>query len=295
MITRRRFVKLVGGAAALATVPLPGCLGDDQKLPRGVFFDEHQWATIDLATDLIVPSAPDHMGARDALAVRYIDQLLSAFEQFPSPPKVFGGGPYSGRQPFPDGAGNPGDPVGDDNFREFVPLSRVKAIAWQMRVYGSAATTGGTFNDALLGPTLGYQDLYTEGIFQLDQLAAQLEPHAPPFRLVSADNRRLALDMVAQSYPGFYQALLEHTLEGMFGAPEYGGNAKLVGWTLTQFDGDSAPLGHAFYDTATGAYIDRADQPTASPSPGAVSEDFDDDILQLLEVAALGSGGMRFF
>jgi hypothetical protein len=40
MITRRRFVQLVGtGAAALAT----GC-GDNRKLPRGLFFDEHQWA-----------------------------------------------------------------------------------------------------------------------------------------------------------------------------------------------------------------------------------------------------------
>ena len=48
MITRRRFVKLVGGAAALAALPI-GC-GDNDAQVRGLFFDAHQWATIDLVT-----------------------------------------------------------------------------------------------------------------------------------------------------------------------------------------------------------------------------------------------------
>jgi hypothetical protein len=105
----------------------------------------------------------------------------------------------------------------------------------------------------------------------------------------------LALDTVASEKPEFWQALVEHTLEGTFGAPEYGGNQYLSGWHLAGYDGDSAPLGHAIYDEDAGAYVDRADQPTAQPSPGHVTEDFDPEILNLLTVAAIGSGGKRFF
>jgi hypothetical protein len=95
--------------------------------------------------------------------------------------------------------------------------------------------------------------------------------------------------------PAFWQALVEHTLEGTFGAPEYGGNAFGAGWHLTRFDGDSAPLGHATYDAATDAYLDRADQPTSLPTPGDQRETFSDDVLQILTVAAIGSGGKRYF
>ena len=34
-----------------------------------------------------------------------------------------------------------------------------------------------------------------------------------------------------------------HTLEFMYGAPEYGGNRRLVGWTSTGFEGDVQPRG----------------------------------------------------
>ena len=105
----------------------------------------------------------------------------------------------------------------------------------------------------------------------------------------------LALDTVASDAPAFYQALVEHTLEGTFAAPEYGGNTRLSGWQLTRYDGDSSPLGHSQYVAALDAYVDRADQPTSQPSPGDTREDFDDDILDLLTVAAIGSGGKRFF
>ena len=89
-------------------------------------------------------------------------------------------------------------------------------------------------------------------------------------------------------------SLVNHTLEGTYGAPEYGGNAKLVGWTTTRYDGDSAPLGHSAYDASIDAYVDRADQPTSSATPGAATETFDTDVLNTLTVAAIGSGGMRF-
>ena len=100
---------------------------------------------------------------------------------------------------------------------------------------------------------------------------------------------------VAGAHAEFARTLLEHTIEGTFAAPEYGGNVGLVGWQLARWDGDSQPLGYSFYDEAAGAYRDRADKPTSAPTPGDAPEDFDRRVVSLLEIAALGSGGMRFF
>jgi hypothetical protein len=294
VITRRRFVKLLGGSAALAALPLPLGCGDNDHPARGVFFDEHQWATIDLVTDYIVPADATGPGARDAMAVRYIDNLLSAFEHFPDAPHVFAGGPFSGRQPFPDDHGAPSQQFPDNAFAQFLPLSRVREIAWRMRIYGSAQTQGGDFNDALLGPTEGWRDMYTEAIYRLDAGAHDVDPQQK-WRFLDPGDQATVLYSVASDLPTWWQAVVEHTLEGMFGAPEYGGNAELAGWRLARYDGDSAPLGHACYDASIGDYVDRADQPTSQPSPDAASEDFDQDVIDVLTVAAIGSGGMKFF
>jgi len=281
VLTRRRFVKLVGTGAALVAC------GDNIRLARGVFLDERGYETIDIATGIIFP------GARDAQAVRYIDTLLAAFDV--APPAIFASGPFSGRTAFPKADdGTPSKDFPSDSFAEYLPLPRIKELAWRIRIFGSAQTAGGDFNDALLGPTVGYRDLYTDGIKRLDAVAMTITAKTP-FRLLDPADQGLALDTVASDAPAFYQALLEHTLEGTFGAPEYGGNTLLSGWKLTKYDGDSAPLGHAFYSASLDAYVDRADQPTAQPSPGDVTEDFDDDVLNILTIAALGSGGKRFF
>jgi Gluconate 2-dehydrogenase subunit 3 len=281
VFTRRGFVKLVGTGAALAA-----CGDNIRVLRSGLFLDERGYETIDIATELIFP------GARDAQAVRYIDTLLAAFDV--DPPAIFASGPYSGRTAFPNPDGTASSNLPANSFAEYLPLPRIKDLAWRMRVFGSAQTTGGDFNDALLGPTIGYRDLYTDGIMRLDAVAMTITANTP-FRSLAAPDQGLALDTVASDAPAFYQALVEHTLEGTFAAPEYGGNTLVSGWKLAQYDGDSAPLGHAVYVAALDAYVDRVDQPTSRPSPGAVREDFDDDILDILTVAALGSGGKRFF
>ena len=277
-------MKLVGWGAAAASV-LPAC-GDNIQVTRGVFFDEGAWATIDLATDIVFP------GARDCRAVRYIDQLLAAFDV--APPAIYAAGPFSGRAPFPDAHGQPTDEFPANDFTRHVPLSRVKEIAWRMRIFGSAQTPGATFNDALLGPTIGWRDLYLDGVRRLDEVAKTLEPERA-FRFLQPENQSLALDTVASDKPEFWQMLVEHTLEGTFGAPEYGGNADLQGWELVRFDGDSAPLGHAVYDQSSDAYVDNRTRPTTQPSPGDTTEDFDPEVVNLLVVAAIGSGGKRFF
>jgi hypothetical protein len=283
VLTRRRFVTLVGCGAAVAA--LPSCGDDAPPPPRGRFLDERQFAIVDAVTEVVLP------GARAAAAVRYIDGLLAAFEVFP--PAIFAGGPASGRAPLPDAHGRPSSEVPPDAFATFLPLSRVRGIAWRTRVYGSAGTPGGGFNDGVLGATRGWRDLYTSAIDALDAAAAQIVRGAR-FVELGASDQLTALSDADGAVPGFSDTLTGHVIEGMFAAPEYGGNAGLSGWAIARYDGDSAPLGHAFYDPTLGAYVDRPDQPTSSASPGDGPETFSPDVIQMLTIAALGSGGMVF-
>jgi hypothetical protein len=219
------------------------------------------------------------------MAVRYIDGMLGAFEV--APPAIFGGGPYSGRTTLP------GDAAPPDAFAQFLPMSRVRVIAWRARLFGTAQTHGADFNDAVLGATVGWRDIYAAALAALEAAAAQITPGAR-FVDLAADQQQVALGDADAAVPGFLSLFVEHTIEGTFAAPEYGGNANLSGWAMARYDGDSAPLGHATYDPATGAYVDRPDQPTSTASPGDGPEDFDPDVVKLLTVAALGSGGMVF-
>lgn len=294
MLTRRIFLRVLGSGAAAAALPLPwlAACGDNLDPDVGEFFDPHQWATIDAATAIVLPPGAAGISASDAQAVRYIDRLLAAFDH--APPTIFAGGPASGRQPEPDANGNPTQDFPPDAMATFLPLSRVREIAWRMRVLGSVATPGGTFNDALLGATVGWRDLYADAVVRLDVAAAAITRGATFVTLAAAD-QVTALAMVSTDVPQFGDALIEHTLEGTFAVPEYGGNAGFAGWQLARFDGDSVPLGHSFFDASTGAYVDCADEPTSTASPNASSEPFDADIVDALTVAAVGSGGTRFF
>jgi hypothetical protein len=46
-----------------------------------------------------------------------------------------------------------------------------------------------------------------------------------------------------RSLPDFVDLLYGHTCEGMYGAPEYGGNRNLAGWQAIGFAGDVQPRG----------------------------------------------------
>ena len=292
MHTRRVFLRLLGVASAAAALPFPFGCGDNADADVPLFFDAHQWATIDLATSMILPATERGISASDARAVRYIDRLLAAFDV--APPTIFAGGPASGRQPAPDAHGKSTGTFPPADMATFLPLTRAQEIAWRVRIFGSAATPGGDFNDGLLGATVGWRDLYTDAVTRLDALAAAASPGATFLALGSAD-RQVALATVSSDVPQFGQALIEHTLEGVFCVPEYGGNADRAGWRLARFDGDSIPLGHAVYDASIDAYVDRPEEPTSTPSPHATSEDFDAAILDVLTIAAIGSGGKKFF
>jgi hypothetical protein len=142
----------------------------------------------------------------------YIDGFLGAFSF--DPPRIWAGGAFSGRF-----GGAPG-------FASFHRLTRLDELAWRTRIEGSLGLPEREWN----GPVTGLQERYREGLARLGADFAAADGEEQDRRL--RDN-------------GEFTALLyEHACEGMYGAPEYGGNRDGVGWSWIGFPGDVQPRGY---------------------------------------------------
>ena len=118
-------------------------------------------------------------------------------------------------------------------FADFLPLDRYETQAWRVRIEGSRGRRRFERN----GKVEGHQRTYRRGL-------AALEESVPGG--FSRPLRRPATSRCATSNPAVaavVDLLVTHTLEFMYGAPEYGGNRDLLGWTTTDFDGDVQPRG----------------------------------------------------
>jgi hypothetical protein len=162
--------------------------------------DEHRRLTAVL--DEVVPGDDLSPGAGAAGGADYVDQLLGAFAF--DPPRVFAGGPFSGRR------------GGEAGFERWLELGAAEELAWRTRLEGSAGLPEREFN----GPVVGWQQRYRDGLAQL----------------ASGD----ALDAT----PAEWRSLLfEHACESLYGDPVYGGNRDSRGWAAIGFDGDVQPRG----------------------------------------------------
>lgn len=175
-----------------------------------VFLDERSFAVLRAACARIVPGG-DTVGADEAGVADYIDRLLGAF--LVDPPAIWAGGPTSGR------AG------GLRGFEHFIPLSPAEELAWRTRIEGS----GGRPERERLGPVAGWQEQYRQGLAALGDDFTDLAGEAQDERL--------------RATPDFVALLHRHCCEGMYGAPEYGGNRGGVGWRAIGFPGDVQPRG----------------------------------------------------
>jgi Gluconate 2-dehydrogenase subunit 3 len=179
-------------------------------VPR--FLTEDEYAVVVAAADRMIPPQGPHPGGARLGVAEYIDRLLAAFTF--DPPLIHAGGPFSGR------AG------GDASFARFLPLSRYEELAWRTRIEGSLGLAEREFN----GPVRGWQQIYRAGLAAL----------GPDFTRVDGpeQDRRLHANRELR------QLLYEHACEGAYGAPEYGGNRDLAGWSAIGFPGDSQPRGY---------------------------------------------------
>jgi hypothetical protein len=191
------------------------------------FFTAHEAAVVEAATARIAPGPADdpaeagHPGAREADVTGYIDTMLSMFTE-PGTPKVFAGGPWSNRHTS-----------GPDLMAMFLSIDPVTKIAWEKRISG-------------------WQKQYRTGIAELDKLAGG------DFATASAAKQDEILAKVPVS--SFLSLLFEHTIEGLYSNPEYGGNRHQAGWTDISYPGDSQPRGYTADEVSRSDGPDPVDQ-----------------------------------
>ena len=176
-----------------------------------LFFTDDEYRIVEAACAHLIPTDEDP-GATEARVVDYIDGFLGAFAV--DPPRIWAGGAFSGRH------------GGDAGFKDFHRLSRLDELAWRTRIEGSLGMPEREWN----GPVIGLQERYREGLADLGADFLELDGEEQYGRLKASR--------------AFAALLYQHACEGMYGAPEYGGNRDLVGWRNIDFEGDVQPRGY---------------------------------------------------
>jgi len=244
MLTRRELIRLLGGASA-ALVLVPAC-GDNAG---DALFSSDELNMLRGFADVIIPE-DDTPGGTRLGAVEYIEGLLTAFDQLM--PAIFAGGPFSDRNPLPDGSGQQND------FSAFVELDRVGVAAWKPRVEELRAELKAGLAAAADGFT--------------------------PLELSHADFVRI-FDAQPEE---FRDLMIDLVTEAAFSAPEYGGNRGLSGWRMIHFEGDSLPRGYSQWDGTQNVERPEAPLTTANPTD---PEPLTDDIHELMKLVISVLGG----
>ena len=130
----------------------------------------------------------------------------------------------------------------------FMTLDPVARIAWRRRL-------------------TGWQQQYRQGSATLDKLAGG--------DFTNASHAKQDKILAGSGASSFTSLLFQHTIEGLYAAPEYGGNRGLAGWKDIGFPGDIQPRGY------TPDEVSRSDGPDPVDNTGVVAE-----VLKLL--GALG-------
>lgn len=254
----------------------------------------------------------DGNGVVDAADVVFAESAV--FDARP----VYAGGPFSGRHPQPhvlepsrncrachvapvqqaSSAATAGVPTLNyyppNFFEEHVPLPRLQALSWKIRILGADAVPEVVDNP--LASEVLETDLrrrYRDGLAALEAISQQ--QFGKPFVQLTGQQQTSVFN---KADPDFVTLLTYHTVEGMLCTPEYGGNRDRLGWQLVGFDGDSQPLGYAIYDESVpGSYHERPDRPNFGPNPDEDCAGFSrniDNFLTIVSQAGLTQPGRRF-
>lgn len=211
-----------------------------------LFFDEHQWATVEAAMARIIPT--DHEpGAKEGGTVAFVDRYLSGIDYV-----------YA----KPDGSG-------------FEELSSKRAEAWQQRIDGLRQVYAeGTeeldrrshelFGDDFLGLSEEQQDRalsemeVAEGADEEDREEQQA---TAGYGAPEEDSEPAMQQTLAESDLTFFSLLVLHTRQGFYGDPIYGGNRDRVGWQVLGFPGpESLAEAHSGRYTTLPYFADGANE-----------------------------------
>jgi hypothetical protein len=278
--TRRVFLKILGTLPATAVLSHGvGCGSSSAR-----FLTDSERRVLAACADAVFPPDESGPGGAELGAVAFIENLVTAFEH--DPPHIHAAGPFSGRNPFPADDGSASNRFPPDQFLEFLPLSRVQRLGWQLRLYGSRGVPGGGPNDAALGPVIGLRDLLRDGV------AEAIAAFPRPIDSVDDDFLQGIFDYLPLEARSQVQVLV---LQSIFSLPEYGGNRDGGGWRiLHDYEGDSMPLGYSYID-AQGQIRERPEAPLSSPETRPDPEPMDTQVTQLFAAATAALGGKRFY
>jgi gluconate 2-dehydrogenase gamma chain len=206
-LRRRTVITVVASGAVLGTASCTSSSGTRQA--DWTFFTPHEAAVIQDATARIAPGPEDDPAERGHPGAREADvtHYIDTMLGAVEQDKVFAGGPWSSRHTS-----------GPDLMAMFIPLDPVSAIAWRKRL-------------------AGWQQQYRQGVASLDKLAGG------NFTTVHKTAQDTILAKPAMS--SFLQIMFEHTVEGLYSNPEYGGNRNEAGWTDISYPGDIQPRGYS--------------------------------------------------
>jgi len=221
------------GDAPMADVPdvPPSDGGSDVSVTPARTLSPARFLALSALVDALIPD-DGTPGAAKAGAADYVDGMLGAFAS--DVPRIFAGGPYSGRH------------GGLDGFSTFVPLTRVEELAWRIRIEGTKGVAERQFARLDVGGTAaggelpGFLAKYEAGLDDLDaQAVAQGYAN---FADMPVGDRRALLQSGDASMD--VRMAFEHAVEGTYGDPVYGGNRDLVGWKAISYEGDRQPVGY---------------------------------------------------
>ena len=212
---------------ALFVAPAASSLGDVAVAvgPKRAFLSKRELRTLRGLVDRFIPGKPEDLddGALAAGCAEAIDALLGAFAF--DPPRIYAGGPWSKR----GGAKK-------NHFKRFVRLDAYEEKAWRLRIEGSRGRKELEFN----GPVTGWQQTYRRGLRALDESS-----RGGDFGALPALERDLVLRTASNPWvKELVDIAFPHTWQFMYGAPEYGGNRRGVGWRYSRWPGDVHPRGY---------------------------------------------------
>ena len=185
-----------------------------------VVFSDHQFLVLEAATARLIPGPmddPSEIGHPGAREAGVANYIDRMLGALSThPARIYAGGPFSDR----DGASG-------DNMANFIALTPAQYRGWTQRL-------------------AKLRTQYAVGVEALDHAAGGDFVAAAP----AVQDR-----VLAKNPGGFTDLMFSHAIEGMYSAPEYGGNAGLVGWRDIGFPGDVQPVGY------TPAQVSTSDGP----------------------------------
>jgi len=150
---------------------------------------------------LIPASGPGDWSAADIGVVDYVDDLLAGFDRDPATGGIYPSGPYRNASDIGPG------------FFSYQTLSRVKAVGWRTQI-------------------AKWRSQYTSGLEGLDESAGG------NFSSALEVDQDLILEELDLSGSPFFSTLFDHTMEGTYSHPVYGGNSGYRAWQWLGFGGD---------------------------------------------------------